>query len=289
MYENEKGVGEGVRASGLDRGEVFVTSKLSNAAHRPDDARAAFDDTLAALGSDYVDLFLIHWPLPTLYDGDFVSTWQTLEEFYRDGRARSIGVSNFQVPHLRRLAAETEVVPAVNQIEVHPYFTNDEVRGVRRGARHPDRGLVADRPGRGAGRSDDHRHRRAGRQDARPGHAALAHPAGRHRLPEVDDPVADQGELRRSSTSSWTTTTWRRSARWTRERTAGTAATPTSSRTFRASNPRGSGALPQGGRITLPAIMAASASSPAATRERAQHADLSPRKPISGGPARNAV
>ena len=134
MYENEKGVGEGVRASGLDRSEVFLTSKLSNAAHRPDDARAAFDDTLAALGSDYVDLFLIHWPLPTLYDGDFVSTWQALEGFYRDGRARSIGVSNFQVAHLRRLAAETEVAPAVNQIEVHPYFTNDEVRAY--GAEH---------------------------------------------------------------------------------------------------------------------------------------------------------
>ena len=128
-YRNEKGVGDGIRAAGLDRSEVFVTSKLHNGAHRPDDARAAFDGTLAALGFDYVDLFLIHWPLPTLYDGDFVSTWQTMQEFYRDGRARSIGVSNFQVPHLRRLAAQTEVVPAVNQIEVHPYLTNEEVRG----------------------------------------------------------------------------------------------------------------------------------------------------------------
>ncbi len=71
---------------------------------------------------------MIHWPLPTLYDGDFVSTWQTLEEFKSDGRARSIGVSNFQVHHLERLARDTETVPAVNQIEVHPYFTNDAVR-----------------------------------------------------------------------------------------------------------------------------------------------------------------
>ncbi len=77
---------------------------------------------------DYVDLFLIHWPLPTLYDGDFVSTWRTLEEFKADGRAKSIGVSNFQVAHLERLALETETVPAVNQIEVHPYFGNDDVR-----------------------------------------------------------------------------------------------------------------------------------------------------------------
>jgi 2,5-diketo-D-gluconate reductase A len=134
MYRNEKGVGEAVRASGLDRAEVFITSKLSNAAHEPDDARRAFDGTLKALGFDYVDLFLIHWPLPTLYGGDFVSTWQVMEEFYRSGQARSIGVSNFQVPHLRRLAAETEVVPAVNQIEVHPYLGNEEVRAY--GAEH---------------------------------------------------------------------------------------------------------------------------------------------------------
>jgi 2,5-diketo-D-gluconate reductase A len=125
MYRNEKGVGEAVRASGLDRADVFITSKLSNAAHEPDEARRAFDGTLKALGFDYVDLFLIHWPLPTRYGGDFVSTWQVMEEFYRSGQARSIGVSNFQVPHLRRLAAETDVVPAVNQIEVHPYLANE--------------------------------------------------------------------------------------------------------------------------------------------------------------------
>jgi 2,5-diketo-D-gluconate reductase A len=128
MYRNETEVGEAVRASGLDRAEVFITSKLNNGFHRPDDARRAFDGTLEALGTDYVDLFLIHWPLPTLYGGDFVSTWLTLEEFYRDGRARSIGVSNFQGGHLRRLVQESDVVPAVNQIEVHPSLCNEEVR-----------------------------------------------------------------------------------------------------------------------------------------------------------------
>jgi 2,5-diketo-D-gluconate reductase A len=127
-YGNEKEVGEGIRAAGLDRADVFVTSKLDNGSHRPDDARRAFDRTLKALGSDYVDLFLIHWPLPTKYDGDYVSTWTTLEEFYRDGRARSIGVSNFQPHHLRRLHEESEVPPAANQIEIHPYFTQPEVR-----------------------------------------------------------------------------------------------------------------------------------------------------------------
>ena len=128
MYGNEKEVGEAVRDSGLDRSDIFVTSKLNNSFHEPDDARKAFDTTLSDLGFDYVDLFLIHWPLPTLYDGDYVSTWKVLEEFKGDGRARSIGVSNFHVEHLERLAAETDTAPAVNQIEVHPYFTNEDVR-----------------------------------------------------------------------------------------------------------------------------------------------------------------
>ncbi len=128
MYGNEKGVGEAIRASGIPREELFITSKLNNGFHEPDQARAAFDRTLADLGLDQVDLFLIHWPLPTRYDGDFVSTWQTLIEFQKDGRARSIGVSNFQPAHLERLAQETAVVPAVNQVEVHPYFGNEEVR-----------------------------------------------------------------------------------------------------------------------------------------------------------------
>ena len=128
MYRNERGVGEAIRASGLDREDVYVTSKLNNSYHRPADARRAFAQTLSELAFDYVDLFLVHWPLPTLYDGDFVSTWKTLEEFQREGRARSIGVSNFQVAHLERLAAETETVPTVNQIELHPYLLNEPVR-----------------------------------------------------------------------------------------------------------------------------------------------------------------
>jgi 2,5-diketo-D-gluconate reductase A len=129
MYGNEREVGEAVAKSGLDRADIFVTSKLSNDAHLPEDARLAFELSLQELGFDYLDLFLIHWPLPTRYDGDFVSTWKALEEFYRDGRARSIGVSNFQPHHLRRLHENTEIPPAVNQIEVHPYLTQDEVRG----------------------------------------------------------------------------------------------------------------------------------------------------------------
>jgi 2,5-diketo-D-gluconate reductase A len=128
MYGNEKDVGTAIAKSGLDRADVFVTSKLNNGFHRPDDARRAFAESLDALGFDYLDLFLIHWPLPTRYGGDYVSTWRTLEEFYRDGRARSIGVSNFQPHHLRRLHGESEITPAVNQIEVHPYLTQNDVR-----------------------------------------------------------------------------------------------------------------------------------------------------------------
>ena len=173
---------------------MYITSKLSNGCHEPDAARRAFDGTLEALGSDYVDLFLIHWPLPTLYGGDFVSTWQTLEEFYRDGRARSIGVSNFQVPHLRRLAEEAEVVPAVNQVEVHPYFTNEEVRAY--GAEH---GILTEAWSPiarwGAEGPDDHRHRGAvGRTAAQ---VTLRWHIQRGDIVfEVDHPVADLGELR---------------------------------------------------------------------------------------------
>jgi len=129
MYENEAGVGEAFAASGLDREDVFITSKLNNGFHAHDDALAALDLTLSTLGLDKVDLFLIHWPMPGI-DTDFVETWKALEEGYRDGRARAIGVSNFQANHLRRLIEETDIVPAVNQIEVHPYFAQDELRQV---------------------------------------------------------------------------------------------------------------------------------------------------------------
>jgi 2,5-diketo-D-gluconate reductase A len=127
MYGNEKGVGEAVRASGLAREEVFVTSKLNNGFHAHDDALKAFDQSLADLGFDYLDLFLIHWPLPGI-DVDYVETWKALEEIYRSGRVKAIGVSNFKEHHLRRLFDATEVVPAVNQIEIHPYLTQDPLR-----------------------------------------------------------------------------------------------------------------------------------------------------------------
>jgi 2,5-diketo-D-gluconate reductase A len=132
MYGNEAQVGEAVRESRVDRDDVFVTSKLNNGFHAYDDALDAFDRTLKELGFDYLDLFLIHWPLPDV--GDFVETWRALEEIHRSGRVRSIGVSNFHRPHLQRLLDETDTVPAVNQIEVHPYLTQDDLRAF--GTRH---------------------------------------------------------------------------------------------------------------------------------------------------------
>ena len=127
MYRNEKGVGEAIARSGIPRDEIFVTSKLNNGFHRRDDALRAFDESLSTLGLDQLDLFLIHWPLPGI-DVDFVETWKALEEIYRDGRARAIGVSNFKPHHLRRLFSDTGITPAVNQIEVHPYLAQDDVR-----------------------------------------------------------------------------------------------------------------------------------------------------------------
>jgi 2,5-diketo-D-gluconate reductase A len=132
MYGNEKQVGLAIRESGIAREEVFVTSKLNNGFHAPDDALEAFDRSLDDLGFDYLDLFLVHWPLPKV--GDFVETWRAMEEIYRSGRAKAVGVSNFQPHHLRRLMDATTVVPAVNQIEAHPYLVQDAVRAF--GAEH---------------------------------------------------------------------------------------------------------------------------------------------------------
>ncbi len=128
MYRNEKEVGQAIAESGIDRADIFVTTKLANDKHDFNAALAAFDQSLADLRLDRVDLFLIHWPLPTVCDGNYVGTWKALERIYTDGRARSIGVSNFQPHHLRKLHADAGIRPAVNQIELHPYLTQDELR-----------------------------------------------------------------------------------------------------------------------------------------------------------------
>jgi 2,5-diketo-D-gluconate reductase A len=126
MYGNEKEVGQAVRESGLDRGEVFVTSKLNNNRQEREDILRSFDQSLADMGFDYLDLFLIHWPLPGV--SDYVQRWKVMEEIYASGRAKAIGVSNFQPHHLRNVLGSSEITPAVNQIEVSPFLTQDEVR-----------------------------------------------------------------------------------------------------------------------------------------------------------------
>ena len=195
MYGNEAEVGEAVRASGIDRAEIFVTSKLNNGFHRPEQVATAFEGTLDALDLGYVDLFLIHWPLPTI-DVDYVETWKAMERLLDGGAVRAIGVSNFQIAHLERLLDETTVVPAVNQIEIHPYLVQDELRafdrahGIATEAWSPiAQGRVLDDPTITAIAAD------VGRTAAQVV-LALARPARRHRLPEVRDTVAGRGELR---------------------------------------------------------------------------------------------
>ncbi|WP_399066366.1 aldo/keto reductase [Streptomyces winkii] len=126
LYRNEAGTGRALAASGIPRDELFVTTKLWNTDQGYDAALRAFDTSLEKLALDYVDLYLIHWPLPArdLY----VETWRALEKIHGEGRARAIGVSNFQPAHLRRLTEESSIVPAVNQIELHPRLQQAELR-----------------------------------------------------------------------------------------------------------------------------------------------------------------
>lgn len=125
-YRNEKGVGIALAESGLKRDELFITTKLQNGDQGYDSTLRAFDASIGALGLDVIDLYLIHWPLPArdLY----LDTWRAFERIYADGRVRAIGVSNFNPEHLRRLAEHSDVVPAVNQIELHPFLVQEELR-----------------------------------------------------------------------------------------------------------------------------------------------------------------
>jgi len=125
-YQNEAGVGEAIRRSGVARESLFITSKLRNGAHGHDEAMRAFEGTIEALQVDVLDLFLIHWPMPRA--GKYVDAWKALVQLQKDGRVRSIGVSNFNPDHLERIIWETGVTPAVNQIELHPTFAQKAVR-----------------------------------------------------------------------------------------------------------------------------------------------------------------
>ncbi|WP_277994191.1 aldo/keto reductase [Streptomyces sp. MST-110588] len=137
IYGNEEGTGKALAASGIARDELFVTTKLWNSDQGYDSTLRAFDTSLAKLGLEYVDLYLIHWPLPAR--DTYVDTYKALEKIYADGRAKAIGVSNFQPPHLTRLLGETSVVPAVNQIELHPQLQQAETRAV-----HAEHGIATE-------------------------------------------------------------------------------------------------------------------------------------------------
>lgn len=172
IYGNEAGVGAGLRASGVARKDLYITTKLWNDRHGYDDAHKAMDESLGKLGLAYVDLYLIHWPVAGCEQ--FLEAWRAMIEMKEDGRARSIGVSNFTQANLERLIDASGVTPAVNQIELHPGFTQ---RGLR--AFHARHGIATEswsplaQGGRGQGQ--DHRGNRAEiRQVARPGDAALA-------------------------------------------------------------------------------------------------------------------
>lgn len=128
MYGNEAEVGRALADCGVDRSELFVTSKLRNDAHEPAEARRAFEQTLHDLRMEYVDLFLVHWPLPMHYGGDLLLPWKAMEAFYEAGTSRAIGVSNYQIHHLQVLIDQADVAPHVNQIEIHPFLHNDTVR-----------------------------------------------------------------------------------------------------------------------------------------------------------------
>ena len=151
MYGNEEGLGQALRESWLPRDEVFVTTKLNNDGHGHDAAIRKLDESLTKLGTDHVDLYLIHWPRP--HAGQYVETWQAFEKAAAEGKTRAIGVSNFTIEHLDKLAAETGTVPAVNQIEVHPRFTQNELR-----AYHAEHGIATEAwspIGQGQGLLDD--------------------------------------------------------------------------------------------------------------------------------------
>ncbi|MDC4232288.1 aldo/keto reductase [Actinomyces sp. B33] len=128
MYGNEAEVGRAIADSGIAREDLFLTSKLNNGNHEPGPARASFDQTLDDLRTDYVDLFLVHWPLPMHYDGDVARPWPVLEEFHDQGRARAIGLSNYEPHHVRAVLDIARVAPHVLQSEAHPFFSNSSVR-----------------------------------------------------------------------------------------------------------------------------------------------------------------
>ena len=196
-YRNEEGVGEGIRASGADRSVIFLTSKLNREWHSVDGVRQALEASLERLGTDYLDLFLIHWPNP---DQDrYVDAVRGLEALREEGLLKAIGVSNFKPAHLQRVVDETGIIPDVNQVQLSPYATRPEVREI------DDTYGIATESWSPLGASSTalredarlRRHRRAPGRHPDPGHPALARADGPRRDPQVHQPGAPRREHRR--------------------------------------------------------------------------------------------
>ncbi|MFD1038276.1 aldo/keto reductase [Virgibacillus byunsanensis] len=126
VYENERGVGKAIANSGVSREKLFITTKVWNSDQGYDNTLKAFDESLEKLGLNYIDLYLIHWPTPEF--DDYVDTYKAIEKLYNDGKVRAIGVCNFNMEHLQRILDECDVVPAVNQVECHPYLQQNELK-----------------------------------------------------------------------------------------------------------------------------------------------------------------
>ena len=196
LYQNEDGVGAAIRESDLDRDAVFVTTKVWNTDHGYDATLRAFDASLERLGIDLLDLYLIHWPRPA--QGTAADTWRALERLYLDGRIRAIGVSNFEPDHLRKLVDGAEVVPAVNQVELHPYLQQHDVRRA-----HAELGILTEAwapIARGGDLlADPVVERVAAKHEVMPAQAVIRWhlQLGNVVIPKSGAPRADRGELRR--------------------------------------------------------------------------------------------
>ena len=198
VYGNERSVGAAVRESGIDRKDIFITSKLWNSDQGFDSTLRAFDKTMQALGTDYLDLYLIHWPIAKGHDGDWDKmnreTWRAMERLCLEGRIRSIGVSNFKVRHLTRLIEQADIVPMVNQIELHPGLNQDETVSYCKEAAYPRRSVGAARTGQNLRQRRNAGDRRPLRQKHRTDRAALDPSAGHPAAAQVGHPGTDRLE-----------------------------------------------------------------------------------------------
>ena len=192
MYGNEAEVGAALEASGIARENLFVTTKVDNSNHEPERAAASIERSLEDLRTDYVDLLLVHWPLPTLYGGDVALPWPALEDAYNAGGARAIGLSNYEREHVEAVRAVATVPPHVLQVESHPFFPNAALRAYAQGL-----GMVFEAWSPHRHRPDAHRDRREPRRGADAGRAALGAGSRARRLPQDPEPHAHGRQFRR--------------------------------------------------------------------------------------------